>query len=54
MGGRRAVTYDLVIRNGMVIDGSGLPGFHADVAVSDAAVRSGVDGAANAELMVSV
>jgi N-acyl-D-aspartate/D-glutamate deacylase len=26
--------YDLIIKNGKVIDGSGLPGFHADVAVS--------------------
>src|SRR5262244_4364175 len=28
------MTYDLVVRNGKVIDGSGIPGFHADVAVS--------------------
>ena len=26
--------YDLIIRNGKIIDGSGIPGFHADVAVS--------------------
>ena len=26
--------YDLIIRNGKIIDGSGLPGFHGDVAVS--------------------
>ena len=29
------MAYDLVVKNGKVIDGSGLPGFHADVAVSD-------------------
>jgi len=26
--------YDLIIRNGKIVDGSGIPGFHADVAVS--------------------
>ena len=26
--------YDLIIRNGKVIDGSGIPGFHGDVAIS--------------------
>ena len=29
-----AMPYDLIIRNGKIIDGSGIPGFHADVAVS--------------------
>ena len=28
------MTYDLIIKNGKIIDGSGLPGFHGDVAVS--------------------
>jgi hypothetical protein len=28
------MAYDMIIKNGKVIDGSGLPGFHGDVAVS--------------------
>jgi N-acyl-D-amino-acid deacylase len=28
------MSYDLIIRNGKIIDGSGIPGFHADVAVA--------------------
>jgi N-acyl-D-amino-acid deacylase len=28
------MTYDLIVRNGKVIDGSGIPGFYADIAVS--------------------
>src|SRR5688572_8347826 len=31
--GRRAMAFDLVIRNGLVVDGSGRPGYEADVAV---------------------
>lgn len=29
------MAYDLVIRNGLVVDGSGLPGTHADIAIVD-------------------
>src|SRR5262249_37758576 len=29
-----AMAHDLIIKNGNVIDGSGLPGFHGDIAVS--------------------
>lgn len=29
------MAHDLIIRNGMIVDGSGLPGFHGDVAISD-------------------
>ena len=28
-------TWDLVIKNGRVVDGTGLAAFHADIAVSD-------------------
>ena len=28
------MSYDLIIKNGKVIDGSGIPGFYADIAVS--------------------
>ncbi len=26
--------YDLIVKNGMIIDGSGIPGFRGDVAIS--------------------
>ena len=33
--GRTAMTFDLVVRNGTIIDGSGLPRYRADIAVKD-------------------
>ena len=33
-------TYDLAIRNGMIIDGSGNPRFRADVGVKDGVVTT--------------
>ena len=45
--------YDLIIRNGYIIDGSGNPGFHADLAVRDgriAAIGSRLPEDAKAEI----
>jgi N-acyl-D-amino-acid deacylase len=50
----RGETYDVVIRHGRVVDGSGNPAFFADVAVKDGrvAVIGRVSGDANAEIDV--
>ena len=37
---RKLVTYDLVIKNGMVIDGSGMQRYRADVGVRDGKIAS--------------
>ena len=29
------MAYDLLLKNGKVIDGSGMPGFHGDIAIKD-------------------
>ena len=44
--------FDLVIRNGLIVDGSGAPGYHGDVAVNgDRIVATGeVDGAGHEEI----
>ena len=46
------MTYDLVVRDGLVIDGSGAPGRHADVAVSGGRIAAvgKVEEAARAEI----
>ena len=35
------MAYDLIIKNGRVVDGSGGPSFHADVAVQNGIDRGG-------------
>ena len=51
-GFARAEDYDLIIRNGKIVDGSGQPAFNADVAVEDGRiVRIGrVEGSAKTEI----
>ncbi|HEX4873397.1 MAG TPA: amidohydrolase family protein, partial [Sphingorhabdus sp.] len=44
--------YDLIIRNGLIVDGSGKPGFTGDVAVSGGKIAAigKVDGSAKQEI----
>ena len=34
------MSYDIVIRNGTIVDGTGGPRYHADVAVSDGKITA--------------
>src|SRR4029078_3620826 len=47
------MSYDLVIKNGKVIDGSGLPGFHGDVAVSGGRIVEIGKGSGNARQVLN-
>lgn len=48
----RAESYDVIIRHGLVVDGTGNPGFHADVAVQNGRIAAigKLDGAATEEI----
>ncbi|MEI9866293.1 MAG: amidohydrolase family protein [Limisphaerales bacterium] len=36
----KAENYDVIIRHGLVVDGTGNPGYHADVAVKDGRIAA--------------
>ncbi|HSY18199.1 MAG TPA: D-aminoacylase [Candidatus Acidoferrales bacterium] len=48
----RAQNYDVIIRHGLIVDGSGNPGYHADVAVKDGRIAAigRIGGAAKEEI----
>jgi N-acyl-D-amino-acid deacylase len=51
----RAEIYDLIIRNGQIIDGTGAPAYHGDVAIKNGHVAAvgNVDGSAKREIDVA-
>jgi N-acyl-D-aspartate/D-glutamate deacylase len=38
--GRTVMSYDLLLKNGRVVDGSGMPSFHGDVAVKNGKIAA--------------
>ncbi len=48
----RAETFDVLIRHGLIVDGSGNPGYHADLAVKDGHIAAigKIDGTATEEI----
>ena len=44
--------YDLVIKNGKIIDGTGSPGFFADVAIEDGKIADIAKGLVNAKNII--